>query len=68
MSIYDNAGQLQGEGRLGNGVLLGNITASSAQRGNLMQRTVSLPQNSQESEIVRLVGDNVVCSPQTLAT
>ncbi|KAK9904991.1 hypothetical protein WJX75_007293 [Coccomyxa subellipsoidea] len=52
-------GQLQGEGRLGNGVLLGNITASSAQRGNLMQRTVSLPQNSQESEIVRLVGDNV---------
>ena len=60
------AGHLPGEGRVANGVLLGPVNASSVQRGSLMQRTVSLPQNSRESETIRLVGDIVVrILPQT---
>ncbi|CAL8464539.1 g4074 [Coccomyxa elongata] len=44
-----------GEGRAGNGVMSGIAAASGVQRGNLMQRTASLPPTSRESETIRLV-------------
>lgn len=56
------AGHL-GEGRAGNGGMTGNVAASGVQRGTLMQRTVSLPPTSRESETIRLVEGIVVHFP-----
>ncbi len=53
------AGHL-GEGRAGNGLMSGIAAASGVQRGNLMQRTASLPPTSRESETIRLVEGIVV--------